>query len=54
MYLIGVKNERLPIKEIRNRLREPEQIETLKVVKNGKYVDIEMDKSKNQALINQI
>jgi hypothetical protein len=54
MYKIGILPGKPTIKEIRSRLREPEQLETLTVVKNGKSVDIVMDKSKNKAIVDQI
>jgi len=54
MHLIGIEAEKPTIKGIRGRLREPEQLETLTVVKNGKSVEIVMDKSKNKAIVDQI
>ena len=54
MYLIGIMENQPSIKEIRNRLREPEQLETLRVVKNGQSVEIVMDKSANKAIVDQI
>ena len=60
MYKIGVRrcnddDEAKPsIESIRSRLREPEQLETLTVVKNGRNVEIVMDKSQNKAIVDQI
>ena len=54
MYHIGIGGAKPSIKEIRGRLREPEQLETLRVVKNGVHVEIVMDKSQNKAIVDQI